>query len=148
MRSRPTNLLPILGAAALFAATPAIAASVTPYYRGPSYANSATYNGGFGSSMGQNQLGQTGNRDANGNLLIVNGLISQAGEVAQQEAAHQSTTGMGGVGGSGGVATATAIGNNLNVQVSGRWNTVIVDSTQVNNGTQNAGAALNGQLTF
>lgn len=130
------STLLILGA---FAVTPAVAAG--------SYSNSATYNGGYNMTSGhENTLGRAGNRDANGNLLIVNGLISQAGQVAQQEAMQTSSTGVGGAG--GGQATATAIGNNLNVQVSGQWNTVIVNSKQTNTGSQSASAGLNGQLTF
>ena len=47
---------------------------------------------------------------------------------------------------SGGNASATAIGNSLNVQVQGTWNTVIVNSKQENNGDQTANASLNGKL--
>ena len=137
----------ILGASA-FASTAANAASAngSGYTSSGSYSNSSTYNGGIGRVGQENHLGRAGNRDPNGNLLIVNGLISQAGQVAQQESVQTSGTGVGGVG--GGQASATAIGNNLNVQVSGQWNTVIVNSKQTNTGSQSASAGLNGQLTF
>lgn len=151
MRRIPLTSALILGATVLVPAAPAQAYGLNQQqqssYSGPAFANSATYNSGVGMSSGmENHLGQTGGRDSNGNLLIVNGLMSTAGQVAQQEGMQQSSNGYAGVG--GGVAQATAIGNNLNVQVSGQWNTVIVDSKQVNNGTQRATAALNGQLTF
>ena len=42
--------------------------------------------------------------------------------------------------------TAAAIGNSLNVVVQGNHNTVIVNSTQVNNGAVTAGTSLNGTL--
>ncbi len=108
------------------------------------FANSAIYNSGFGSSgpAAENHLTASSNRDANGNLLIVNGVMSGAGSVSQQDGMRQTGT----PGGAG--ASATAIGNSLNVQVTGTWNTVIVDSTQTNNGNQSASAALNGKLKF
>ena len=58
-----------------------------------------------------------------------------------------TTTGFNQTGvGWGAGASATAIGNSLNVVVTGSWNTVIVDSKQINNGDQNADVSLNGQL--
>jgi len=48
----------------------------------------------------------------------------------------------------GGVGSnATAIGNQLNVNVTGRYNTVIVNSTQINNGDVNANANANGNAS-
>ena len=48
----------------------------------------------------------------------------------------------------GGVgANASAIGNQLNVNVSGQWNTVIVNSTQINNGDINASATAQGNVS-
>jgi holdfast attachment protein HfaA len=40
---------------------------------------------------------------------------------------------------------ATAIGNSLNVVTVGNNNTVVVNSTQTNNGNQSASVSLNGQ---
>jgi holdfast attachment protein HfaA len=79
--------------------------------------------------------------DENGNLLIVNGVMAGASAYAKQTGVHHS-----GVGGNS--AGATAIGNSLNVTVLGSWNTVIVDSEQVNNGNQNAEVNLNGDLNL
>jgi len=42
--------------------------------------------------------------------------------------------------------TATALANSVNVQQSGRGNTVILNLEQVNTGTVAAGGALNGSL--
>ena len=107
------------------------------------FANSAIYNSGYGGSPGQENRPISGSmRDANGNLLIVNGIMTGASSFSQQEGLRQT-----GVGGPGG-ASATAIGNNLNVTVNGAWNNVIVNSQQTNNGDQKASASLNGQLKF
>jgi holdfast attachment protein HfaA len=75
-------------------------------------------------------------RGASGNRVIVDGLIQTGVGVSAQLGA----IGSGGVG-----STSTAIGNQLNVNVTGRWNTVIVNSTQTNNGTVTATA--NGNVS-
>jgi holdfast attachment protein HfaA len=53
-----------------------------------------------------------------------------------------NTAGTGGLGAAYG--GATAIGNSLNVVTVGSNNTVVVNSTQTNNGNQNASVSLNG----
>jgi holdfast attachment protein HfaA len=65
-------------------------------------------------------------RDEDGNRTIVNGRMEIEG----------SLTGgiMDGFGSGLGGSTAQAIGNQLNVITQGSYNTVIVDSTQINNG--------------
>ena len=111
------------------------------------FTNSAAYNSGIGMPAGSENLAASGRvRDGNNNLLIVNGVIggartgvgasasaSASGNVSIQEGVSQ-------------VGSATAIGNSLNVNVIGNWNTTIVDSTQINNGDQNADVSLNGKL--
>lgn len=71
-------------------------------------------------------------RDANGNRAIVNGRIDIEGTLS------------GGLmdGFGSGLGSATAIGNQLNVVTNGNYNTVIVDSTQINNG--DISAEING----
>ncbi len=102
--------------------------------------NSAAFNGGFGLGSGGENHAVTGQvRDANGNLTIVNGVMTGT-SVVRQDGVNQSGAGYG--------ASAVAIGNSLNVNVIGNWNTVIIDSTQTNNGDQNATASLNGELDF
>lgn len=86
-------------------------------------------------------------RDANGNRLIVNGII-QSGASAYSHSSGGAASAYSGAGGGNGIAGSTAIGNNLNVVVQGNWNTVIVNSTQTNTGNINAGTALNGTLNL
>jgi len=127
---------PLFGTLALVAAVPAANAA--------DLGSAASFNSGYGRSSGEeNRLTLANRRDANGNRVIVNGVMSGAG-VSTQDGVQQATAGGGsGVRGSG---SATAIGNSLNVSVTGSWNTVIVDSQQVNNGDQTAGVSLNGDL--
>ncbi len=82
-------------------------------------------------------------RDTNGNRLIVDGLI-QNGASAYSSATggvSSSYSGAGGAGGLNAIGGASAIGNSLNVVVQGNHNTVIVNSTQTNNGAITAGTA-------
>ena len=85
-------------------------------------------------------------RDANGNRAIVNGRILTGqstlsggigGSFFSGGGSFGSTGGFAGLGGGSG-----AIGNQLNVITNGNWNTVIIDSTQINNGNQTV--SLNG----
>jgi holdfast attachment protein HfaA len=86
---------------------------------------------GASSSAGAAARSQAGNR------VIIDGIIQTGVGVS-------SETGLfgGGVG-----SNATAIGNQLNVNVTGRYNTVIVNSTQTNNGDINANANANGNVS-
>lgn len=105
-----------------------------------------TYQAGYGGARYTTARPQTGStRDANGNRLIVNGLI-QAGASTYSSASGGASSSFSGAGGDGSstLGGSTAIGNNLNVVVQGNHNTVIVNSTQVNNGAINAGTSLNG----
>lgn len=98
--------------------------------------NSSSYNGGWGRANGsENQaVGVTlVSRDANGNREITNGIIATGASTvsARAEAAGSASAGYsGGVGG----GSALAVGNSLTVITTGNYNTVIVDSTQINNG--------------
>ena len=105
--------------------------------------------GGARSAAANATTGST--RDANGNRLIVNGIIqsgassysSQSGGVASAYA------GAGASGNSGStIGGSTAIGNQLNLVVQGSRNTVIVNSNQTNTGAVNAGTALNGNINL
>jgi holdfast attachment protein HfaA len=106
--------------------------------------SAAQYNAGYGRSFGaENQPINPAGRDANGNRVIVDGVI--------QTGADQSVYAAGGAwgagdawAGAGALGGATAIGNNLVVVTQGSWNTVIVDSTQINNGDVTATAAASG----
>jgi holdfast attachment protein HfaA len=97
--------------------------------------NSSSYNAGYGRTSDQeNRPVQADTRDANGNRVIIDGVI--------QTGANQSSITFGGGASStssgAGAGGATAIGNNLTVITQGNWNTVIVNSTQTNTGTVTA----------
>lgn len=105
-----------------------------------------TYQAGYGASRYTTARPQTGStRDANGNRLIIDGVI-QAGASSFSSASGGVSSSFSGAGGGGAIGGSTAIGNNLNVVVQGNHNTVIVNSTQVNNGNVTAGTTLNGTL--
>ncbi|RZJ96861.1 MAG: holdfast attachment protein HfaA [Brevundimonas sp.] len=112
-------------------------------------AGASSMQAGYGNARGATQSAQSGStRDANGNRIIVNGLI-QAGASSYSSTSGGVASGYYGAGTNGAtIGGATAIGNSLNVVVQGSWNTVIVNSDQVNNGDVTAGTALNGTLSF
>jgi holdfast attachment protein HfaA len=107
-------------------------------------ANSAGYNAGYGRSADQeNQPVDVTMRDANGNLVITDGII-QPGQDQSIFANGGSTGVLDTVAGAGGGSAATAIGNSLNVVVQGSNNTVIVNSVQTNKGAVTATTSLSG----
>ncbi|MEO0818206.1 MAG: holdfast anchoring protein HfaA [Pseudomonadota bacterium] len=96
----------------------------------------------YGYGYGQeNRPFDAGSRDANGNRVVVNGLIEGGTGLGLG-----LNTGWGQTAGATGLlgSTGTAIGNQLNVITNGSYNTIIIDSTQINNGDQTA--SLNGEL--
>ncbi|MHA6289113.1 holdfast anchoring protein HfaA [Maricaulis sp. CAU 1757] len=101
-----------------------------PYGVAPGQENKAW--SGASASAGAASRSQAGNR------VIIDGIIQTGVGVSTQ-------TGLFGGGGVG--SNATAIGNQLNVNVTGRYNTVIVNSTQTNNGDINASANANGNVS-
>ena len=113
------------------------------------YNSAASYNNGYGMTAGQeNQAANPNLRDANGNLTLVNGQFTSAnfGQSGVQSAStlgsYASSTS--GTSTSTTTGTATAIGNSLNVTVVGNHNTVVVNSSQINNGNQTATVTTNG----
>jgi holdfast attachment protein HfaA len=115
----------------------ALAASASIAFAGP-YDQSGNYNApiGMSSTASMNAPVNSSLRDANGNLTVVDGQITSSSfaEVGGVQSFAGGPTG--GVGGTTG--QATAIGNQLNVVTAGSNNIVIVDSTQINNGSQTA----------
>ncbi len=80
-------------------------------------------------------------RDANGNRVLIDGMMVTGTDNSVY--AYSKTLGAGdSYSGAGALGGATAIGNNLQVTVNGSYNTVIVHSTQTNNG--NVTATANG----
>ena len=104
--------------------------------------NAAQFNGGYGRAPGmENMPIDVDTRDARGNRLIVDGLVQETDE----DGTWSRKNGRGAAYGSG----ATAIGNNLVVVTQGNWNTVVVNSTQTNNGNvtaTNTAPVINGEL--
>jgi holdfast attachment protein HfaA len=83
------------------------------------------FSGGFG--MGYESFDSAINprtRDENGNRVIVNGRMEIEGSLTGGLQDSFAT----------GIGASSAIGNQLNVITQGNYNTVIVDSTQINNG--------------
>ena len=125
--------------AAVLSAAPALAQSET----GADFARP------YGVSPGAENRPYQGARGAGGNRVVINGVI-QSGASVSAEAQARSRAFAGGVGHAfGGVgggifaqSNATAIGNQLNVVVDGRYNTVIVNSRQINNGDIRAEAGI------
>nr|WP_295109424.1 holdfast anchoring protein HfaA [uncultured Caulobacter sp.] len=105
--------------------------------------NSASFNAGYGRSSGQeNRMVDYSTRDVNGNRVIVDGVMLTGSDqsVYSSSRSNGSLDAYSGVGGIGGYAGSTAIGNNLTVITQGSNNTVIVNSSQVNNGNVTAGS--------
>ena len=86
-------------------------------------------------------------RDANGNLVITDG-VTQVGSDQSVFAKTGSSGASDAFAGAGAVGGASAIGNNLSVSVSGNYNTVVVNSTQTNNGNVSATTVLNGKVNL
>ncbi|QUD89875.1 holdfast anchoring protein HfaA [Phenylobacterium montanum] len=108
--------------------------------------NSATFNAGWNRTTGsENRAVDPSMADANGNLVVVNGLIQGGSSSSAFSNAGGAATAFAGVGGSASAsASASAIGNNLNVVVQGNNNTVVVNSTQTNTGNVTATTSANG----
>jgi len=117
------------------------------------YSSAASYNNPYGLSAGaENQTVNSSLRDANGNLTVVNGQFTSSTVSQQTGVQSMGTISSGSLSslgnsssGTGAVSNgATAIGNSLNVVTVGNNNTVVVNSTQNNNGNQTASVSLNG----
>ncbi|MGA7710644.1 MAG: holdfast anchoring protein HfaA [Rhizomicrobium sp.] len=119
------------------------------------YSSAASYNSPYGLSAGaENQTINPSLRDANGNLSVINGQFTSSAVSQQTGVQSMGTisgsslaslgTGTSGVGSGTTTAGATAIGNSLNVVTVGNNNTIVVNSTQTNNGNQSASVSLNG----
>jgi holdfast attachment protein HfaA len=106
------------------------------------FTNSAEFNAGYGRYSGQeNRPVDITTRDANGNRVIVDGIILSGEDQSSFTRATGAADAYAGVGALGG--GASAIGNNLVVVTQGSNNTVIVNSTQTNNGAVTANSNLN-----
>ncbi len=110
-----------------------------PAARAGDWSNSGTYNG-FGNNL--NTPANFSLRDQNGNLTMVDGQITSS-NFSSNTGAQSAGAGVGTGGAGTTYGQAMAIGNQLQVQVIGFNNTVIVDSQQTNTGNQTATVDLN-----
>ena len=136
MKLKTDTLTGLLGLAAL------TAIAVTPRAEAQAASTVSEFELPYGFGFGQESQPYSGasGRDANGNRVIVNGLIE--GGTGLGTGLY---TGWGQTEGARGmIGTGTAVGNQLNVITNGSNNTVIIDSTQINNGDQTV--VLNGEL--
>jgi holdfast attachment protein HfaA len=112
--------------------------------------NSASFNAGYGRIAGQeNRVVEYSTRDANGNRIIVDGVMLTGADQSVYSSSNSSGSldSYSGVGGLGGYSGSTAIGNNLTVITQGNNNTVIVNSNQTNTGNISAGSSTNGGVS-
>lgn len=122
-----------LGVAALLAAAPAHAQSRAGYTN--------EFSRPYGMNPGdESRPYDARTRDLNGNRVIVDGRMIVGDDLSSLPLGLYNSSGTG-MGFSG---TGSAIGNQLNVNTSGSFNTVVVNSTQVNNGNQTVNI-VNGQ---
>lgn len=99
----------------------------------------------FGYGYGQEQATYDANtRDANGNRVILDGRIQTGMDQSSLSSSFSSAGSWAQATGGAGYASGTAVGNQLNVITQGNYNTVIVNSTQINNGNQTT--VLNGKI--
>lgn len=103
------------------------------------WSNSGLYNG---YSAGLNAASNFRLRDEQNNLTMVNGQIT-SGNIGTNQGSQAASAGVGTSGAGAAYGQAQAIGNQLQVQVVGWNNTVIVDSQQINTGSQTATVNLN-----
>ena len=106
---------------------------------------SAGYNGGL--STFEHAV-NVSTASASGNTSIVDG-ITQVGSDQSIFSKNGATSGAAdSYAGAGALGGASAIGNNLSVNVSGNYNTVVVNSTQTNTGAVSATTVLNGKVNL
>jgi holdfast attachment protein HfaA len=110
-----------------------------PAARAGDWSNSGSYNGYGG---GFNTPANFSLRDQNGNLTMVDGQITSS-NFSANSGGQQASAGAGTSGAGAAYGQAMAVGNQLQVQVIGFNNTVIVDSQQTNTGNQTAVVNLN-----
>jgi len=135
MKYNTDSIAGLLGLAAL------TAIAVTPHAEAQAASTVSEFERPYGFGFGQeSQPYSAAGRDASGNRVIVNGLLE--GGTGLGTGLY---TGWGQTDGAAGmIGTGTAVGNQLNVITTGNYNTVIIDSTQINNGDQTV--VLNGEL--
>lgn len=114
-----------------------------------SYSSTASgFTTGYGLTPGELTRGvNVSTADALGNRVFVDG-VTRIGSDQSVFATAKTSGAVDAFSGAGALGGATAIGNNLNVTVQGNYNTVIVNSKQVNNGAVSASTVLNGKVNL
>lgn len=105
------------------------------------------YQRGYGLARNQWQNGiDPSTRDDNNNRVLIDGAL--VGGV--DNSVYASSRSFGSYDGHNGISGVSAIGNNLQVIVTGNYNVVTVNSKQINNGTvtANSSGELNGQINL
>lgn len=103
----------------------------TPAWADETGATASEFEMNYGFGYGaEDQPIEPGTRDANGNRVVINGRIGMEGSTLPGGLQFDDDTGF--------IGAASAVGNQLNVVTNGSFNTVIIDSTQINNGNQTA----------
>lgn len=99
----------------------------------------------YGMAHGEEGRPYVGQRGQGANRVVINGIIQAGVGVSARAAATGTGTVAGGVGANGQYlgSSATAIANQLNVVVNGNYNTVVVNSRQINNGNISANTSNN-----
>ncbi|MEM6627924.1 MAG: holdfast anchoring protein HfaA [Pseudomonadota bacterium] len=124
-------------------------AAIAALSAGAAYANPAArytdeFQRPFGFAYGdESRPFDAGTRDANGNRVIIDGRMV-IGDDLSTLSRTDSFSFSGSASGAGYFAPGNAVGNQLNVITQGSNNTVIIDSTQINDGDQTV--ILNGGL--
>lgn len=113
----------------------------------PAHGQAAQYSGEFeqpyGMGFGDSQRAYNPvTRDRAGNRIIIDGRLVYGDDLSTLN--YGMNTPWGSTSGTGMLGQSLAIGNQLNVITNGSYNTIIIDSTQINNGDQTA--ILNGEL--
>ncbi len=131
-------------AAAFIAAFAAAAALSTAAAADPTPQSAGEFNTPYGQGFGdQNQPFDPRTRGPNGGRIIINGRIL----LGEESSTLGGTLGVSSTFSDDMWGSSQAIGNQLNVIVDGDWNTVIVDSTQINNGDVSAGVGVDGETS-
>ena len=113
-------------------------------------AGAASMEAGYGRAVATQTFNPV-TRDANGNRLVVNGVIvnSQAGtSVSYASTGSNTQSGAAyfdsGAAALGDTSSATAVGNLVNVSIIGHGNTVVLNSRQTNSGDVSANVRKSG----
>ncbi|MFN3229753.1 MAG: holdfast anchoring protein HfaA [Asticcacaulis sp.] len=131
----------VLALMALTLASPTLAQS----YAGRTSGTSASMENGYGNARNRINGGfNPSTRDANNNRIISNGVI-QTGQGGSYFNSDGTFGGASLLLDNNTNASATAAGNMITIAVNGSWNTIVLNSKQVNNGNITATTSINGR---